>query len=149
MEWVMEDKREYNENSQCIQTHLGLMQSLIQRMAANSASCKTWCITLVSAILVLVIDKGKQNYALVAIIPTLAFYILDAYYLGMEKGFRRSYDEFVAKLHEQSLSLMDLFAVTPPANTRQLFLGSLRSFSVWLFYLTLMVMICIARIILE
>lgn len=49
----------HKENSQAIQTHLEITQSVIQRMAVNSASCKTWCITLVSAILVIVADKGK------------------------------------------------------------------------------------------
>lgn len=61
------------EYTQTVQSHLGLIQSVIQRMAGNSVSCKTWCITLVSAILVIVVDKGKSSYALITLIPTLLF----------------------------------------------------------------------------
>jgi hypothetical protein len=35
---------EFKENSQAIQAHLTIIQSIIQRMASNSSSCKTWCI---------------------------------------------------------------------------------------------------------
>jgi hypothetical protein len=51
-------------------------------MAANSASCKGWCIAITSAILVLVADKSKPDYALIALIPILLFLALDAYYLA-------------------------------------------------------------------
>jgi hypothetical protein len=59
-------------------------------MASNSASCKAWCITLVSAILVIVADKGKPQHALITIIPTVLFLVLDTYYLAIEM-FRQSY----------------------------------------------------------
>ena len=48
-----------DETSPSIQTHLGISQGVIQRMADNSTSSKAWCITIVSAILVIVADKGK------------------------------------------------------------------------------------------
>jgi len=69
----MGNENEFKENSQAVQAHLGITQSVIQRMAANSASCKTWCITLVSAILVIVADKGKPQYAFIALIPNAFF----------------------------------------------------------------------------
>src|SRR5438093_12622802 len=50
---------EYRENSQAVHAHLGIMQSVIQRMASNSSSCMSWCIALVSDVLVLVADHGK------------------------------------------------------------------------------------------
>ena len=61
----MPDNGEYGENCQAVQAHLGIVQSVIQRMSANSASCKTWCITLVSAILVVVANKDEPQYALI------------------------------------------------------------------------------------
>jgi hypothetical protein len=79
---------EFKENSQAVQAHLGISQAIIQRMAANSASCKTWCITLVSAILVIVADKCKSQYALIAIVPIILFLVLDTYYLALERMFR-------------------------------------------------------------
>ena len=81
--------------SPAVQTHLSIIQNVIQRMASNSASCKTWCVTLVSAILVVVIDKDKSAYLLLALLPIVVFLILDVYYLSMEKGFRNSYNDFI------------------------------------------------------
>ena len=79
----MADNGQFREDSPGVQAHLGISQSVIQRMASNSASCKAWCITLVSAILVIVADKGNPQYALIAIIPTALFLILDSYYLAL------------------------------------------------------------------
>jgi len=136
---------EYKENSQAVQAHLGITQSVIQRMASNSASCKAWCIALVSAILVLVADKGRPDYTLIALIPTLLFLVLDAYYLGLEKAFRDSYNEFIEKLHSKSIKSSDLYAVSPKGSLFYAFFKSLCSFSIWPFYLTLIVMIWIVK----
>lgn len=71
-----------NSESASIQIHMTVLQNVIQRMASNSSASKTWCITLVSAILVIVADKGKPEYAYIAMLPTLFFSALDAYYLA-------------------------------------------------------------------
>lgn len=141
----MASAEEYKENSQAVQAHLGITQSVIQRMAANSASCKAWCITLVSAILVIVADKGKSQYALIAIIPAFLFLILDTYYLALERMFRQSYNNFIEKLHKNEVVASDLYAVIPSGNQFKTFLKSLFSFSIWPFYLTLTGMIIIAK----
>ena len=102
----MADKNDFKENSNAVQAHLGIMQSVIQRMASNSSSCKTWCITLVSAILVIVADKGKSSYALFAVVPSLLFWALDVYYLALEKMFRQAYNSFIDKLHDSNWLLL-------------------------------------------
>lgn len=141
----MNDARtEYRENSQAVQAHLGIMQSVIQRMASNSSSCKAWCIALVSAVLVIVADKSKPEYAWIAVIPTLLFLTLDAYYLALEKAFRDSYNAFIDKLHRDRIQATDLYAVGPPGSIFRQFLRALRSFSVWPIYVTLLGMIYIA-----
>jgi hypothetical protein len=141
----MGTENEFKENSQAVQAHLGITQSVIQRMAANSASCKAWCITLVSAILVIVADKGKPQYALIAVIPNVLFLILDSYYLALEKMFRQSYNSFIEKLHNGKVVASDLYAVAPSGNLFNIFFASLLSFSIWPFYLTLLAMIWIAK----
>lgn len=135
----------YKENSQAVQAHLSITQSVIQRMAANSASCKAWCITLVSAILVIVADKGKPQFAFIAIIPTLLFLVLDTYYLALERMFRQSYNKFIKKLHRSEIIASDLYAVIPSGNQMIYFFKSLSSFSIWPFYLTLVGMIFVVR----
>ena len=133
------------EYTQTVQSHLGLIQSVIQRMAGNSVSCKTWCITLVSAILVIVVDKGKSSYALITLIPTLLFFVLDTYYLSLEKAYRDSYNLFIDKLHNNKIYTQDLFLISSPDNLWRYFSEAIRSLSVWPFYTTLFAMILIAN----
>ena len=97
----MSDEHVYPEDSPSVHTHLGLVQSVIQRMASNSASCKTWCITLVAAVLIVVAEKGNPDYALIAVIPTFLFLALDTYYLALERHFREAYNDFISKVHQK------------------------------------------------
>ena len=141
----MPKEPEFKENSQAVQSHLTILQAVIQRMATNSSSSKAWCITLVSAILVVVADKGRPQYAWLALIPTTLFFVLDAYYLGLERGFRNAYNNFIKKLHQEALRPDDLFVVVPQGGTFRLFFSSALSFSVWPFYVTLAGMIYAAK----
>lgn len=138
------DKSDFTENAQAVQTHLGILQGAIERMASNSASTKAWSITLVSAILVIVADKNQSSFAWLALIPTLLFFSLDIYYLALEKGFRKSYQNFVGKLHRGTLQEDDFFSVTPSGTFPNHLLKAAGSFSVWPFYLTLVIMIYLA-----
>jgi len=144
----MDDSRHgglLDESSPSVQAHLGILQGVIQRMAANSSQCKAWCITIVSAILVIVADKSKPDYAWIALLPTILFLSLDSYYLALEKGFRESYNRFVAKIHENGLSPDDLYSVRPSGNMNKHQFDALKSFSVWGFYGGLVLLLIIAR----
>jgi len=134
-----------DETSPSVQTHLGIMQGVIERMATNSSSSKAWCITIVSAVLVVVADKDKPNYALLAFIPAILFFLLDTYYLALEKGFRAAYEEFVRKVHTGTLTPNDLYSVKPAGNMWGHRWKALQSFSVWGFYVVIGIMIGLAR----
>lgn len=101
----MANEDKLNINSVAVQTHITAVQAIINRMASNCASCKTWCITLVSAILVIGFDKEKGNpkYFLIASIPVILFFILDAFYLSLEKILRKSHEDFVGELTETTI----------------------------------------------
>ncbi|HFQ5000079.1 TPA: hypothetical protein ACGU7P_000251 [Vibrio vulnificus] len=131
--------------SPSIQTHLAILQNVIQRMASNSSASKAWCVTLVSAVLVIVADKGKPEYAYIAMLPTFVFAALDAYYLALEKAFRNSYNDFISKLHSRTLTELDLYSVVPKGNMSRLQLDSVKSFSVWGFYISLAVLVVITK----
>ena len=133
------------EESASVQAHLQILQGVIQRMAINSASCKAWCITLVSAILVLIADKEKPELAWLAFLPTVLFLALDAYYLALEKAFRNSYNGFVIKLHSGRLEIDDLYSVVPRGNISTHQVEALKSFSVWGFYGALALLIVLAK----
>ncbi len=135
----------FKPDSSTIQTHLGIIQVALQRMSANSSSSKAWCITVVSAVLVLIADKGNPQYSWIALVPTVLFFALDAYYLGLERGFRLSYDEFLAKLAARSVQPMDLYWAKPQGNRLIQTLQAIGSFSIWPFYATLLGMILAAR----
>ncbi len=114
-------------------------------MAGNSTSCKAWCITIVSAILVLIADKGKPELAWLALLPSVLFLALDAYYLALEKAFRTSYNAFVKKLHSGLVHVEDVYSVFPKGNMSRHQVEALRSFSVWGFYGALMILVILAK----
>ena len=138
---MAENTTPFTEDSSAVQAHLSIMQGVIQRMAESSRSCKTWCITIASAVLILVTRIEKPDYALVALIPTVLFLFLDTYYLALERSFRASYTTFVQKLHKGELTLSDLYIVAPTGSIPGRFVSSLSSFAIWPFYLTLVLMI--------
>lgn len=136
-----------DESSPSVQAHLGIVQAIVQRMAGNSASCKTWCVTIVSAVLVIVADKSNPMLALVALFPTMLFAALDIYYLALEKAFRNSYNVFVHKLHRERIQPEDLFSVSPVGNEWRLRAEAAKSFSVWGFYIPLLILAGITYVI--
>lgn len=136
-----------NFESPSVQSYLTILQSVIARMASNSASCKTWCVTLVSAILVVVADKAKPNYVWIAAIPVLLFFALDAYYLGLERLFRDRYNGFIKKLHDATATVNDVFIVTPSSSACEMWrsvVASGLSISVGPFYAVLLLTIAAA-----
>ncbi len=134
-----------NETSPSVQAHLGIIQDVIQRMASNSSQCKAWCITLVSAILVIIADEGKPSYAWIALLPSILFLCLDAYYLSLENAFRASYEDFVKKIHSNTLEVKDLYNLVPKGSMNMHQLKAIKSFSVWGFYLGLIALVAITR----
>lgn len=130
----MPDSQALDEQSPAVRTHLEMMQAVIERMATNSRSCKVWCVTLVAAVLVLVARTGEAQHALIALVPTALFLVLDAYYLALERAFVASYNRFVALLHDGALVLGDLFAISPSGSIPLMALRAVLSFSIWPFY---------------
>lgn len=72
--------------------HLEMIQGVITRMASNSFALKGWAVTLVAGIFALANKDANGAYFLVAYIPIIVFWGLDAYYLLQEKLFRALYD---------------------------------------------------------
>lgn len=66
---------------------IDIIQSVISRMASNSFLIKGWTVTLVVGSLVL---KNENSYV-IALIPIVVFWILDAFFLRQERLFRKLY----------------------------------------------------------
>ena len=73
--------------------HLELIQGVITRMAQNSFSLKGWAVTLVSALFALGAAGTERAFIYLAYLPSLAFWVLDAYFLRQERLFRELYDK--------------------------------------------------------
>ncbi len=69
--------------------HIALLQGIINRLAGTSASCKTWCLTLVAAVLSLAATAHVPALAPLVLVPTVIFGFLDAMYLAEEKAYSR------------------------------------------------------------
>lgn len=74
--------------------HLEMLQQVITRMANNSFLIKGWSITLISALLAFATKDKIQVMAWIALLPWLAFWILDGFFLHQEKLFRRLFDHY-------------------------------------------------------
>jgi len=66
-----------------------IIQDIIKRMASNSFMIKGWTVTLVVVTLLL---RGSKHQVLIAFIPILVFWFLDAYFLWQERLYRRLYN---------------------------------------------------------
>ncbi len=141
----MSENQGVDAQQQAVHKHLEIMQDVIGRMAENSRSCKVWCVTLVAATLVLIARTGEANHALIALAPAVLFYVLDAYYLMLEKRFRTSYDDFVDKAHARPIACSDLHKVTGVGSRVRIMLWTMfMSFSVLPFYMAVVVTVLLA-----
>jgi len=95
--------------------HLEFIQAVITRMNANSFQIKAWMVAIVSAILALYASTKNHDFVLVAILPVLIFWFLDAYYLTQERKFRGLYND-VAGITEHPQEIK-LFAMRPDLYT--------------------------------
>lgn len=132
-------------DSPAVMKHIDMYQGIINRMAANSAECKKWALGLVSAILVLVAEKGLIDAASLVIVPVILFWFLDAYYLALEKQFRGAYSQFLDALHQGNLPLSELYRVRATGALPTTFWDALLSWAVWPFYLGMLALVALAK----
>lgn len=77
------------ERAKILAEELKILQGVINRMAQNSLECKKWTLALAVGVLSLKIEAISHLYGLCVLGVLLAcFYLLDAYYLMLERLFR-------------------------------------------------------------
>jgi len=84
---------------------IGLIEKIISRLASNSFMLKGWTVTLVVATLLL---KGTKYQVLIAAIPLLMFWGLDAYFLRKERMYRELYKWVIANRLKSDEYLLDM-----------------------------------------
>jgi hypothetical protein len=77
--------------------HLEFIQTIIARLASNSFQMKGWNVALATAAVGLAAAKdSRPTLAVLAVVPSLAFWFLDAYYLGLERLYRDLYKKAIS-----------------------------------------------------
>ncbi len=94
--------------------HLELIQGIIKRQTVNSFFLKGWSVILVSALFALAASGADSNksFVLLAYFPSIAFWVLDGFYLREERRFRKLYDYVRLKDSSQ----IDFSMHTTPVN---------------------------------
>ncbi|CAB5502998.1 hypothetical protein [Bathymodiolus thermophilus thioautotrophic gill symbiont] len=75
--------------------YLGMIQSVISRMAGNSFLLKGWSVTLISALFALAAKDSNQFFVYLTYFPCIAFWSLDGYFLWQERMYRKLYQEVI------------------------------------------------------
>lgn len=136
-----------------VRSYLTILQGVINRTAANSASCKAWCVTIVSAMVVLTVDKNKPQALLIALLPVSLFLLLDVYYLSLEQDFRDLYNAFIVKVKTAGNTAETDVYCLKPANSgftyrTKALLSKILSFAILPFYGSLTAALLIGRFLL-
>jgi len=126
--------------------YISLLQENINRMAANSANCKTWLVTLVTAIIALQLTSNELRSVLwIALGLIVLFYILDSYYLGIERKFINIEKNYVkaVKYNEQDELKKNLYSFNIKAvkDKYATTCSALLSPSTWPFYSVLFLIV--------
>lgn len=122
--------------------HLEFIQSVIARLARNSFFIKGWSVTLIAAILALTGRNANAFLMLVALLPALAFWGLDAFYVGQERNFRELHKDVVKGRAGD-------FLMDPSSYETKVkgWISSVWSRSVWPFHLPLVATVVIVTIV--
>lgn len=80
--------------SDALCSYLEMVQGVITRMGQNSFNAKTWSVTLMGAVLAFA-DTASSFGVWLAIVPAMAFWLLDVFYLRQERLYRALYNAAV------------------------------------------------------
>lgn len=100
--------------------HLEFIQGVINRQAQNSFTVKGWSLTISAAIFTFLLSQDAPHQIhpvtyFITLLPTVAFWLLDAYYLHQERLFRNLYNQVrldftKADTEKPGVSLFDMNA---------------------------------------
>ncbi|MGW4499901.1 hypothetical protein ACWENR_14980 [Micromonospora sp. NPDC004336] len=79
------------------EAYLQMIQSVITRLATQSTAVKTWCVTVTAALLGFGAKAETAIVVFIAFYVIVAFAVLDAYYLCLERAYRILYRDAVSQ----------------------------------------------------
>ena len=105
--------------------HLGLIQGVVDRLAGNSMTMKGMSLTIASGLIAFAVSTKQPTLTLVALLPVVGFWVLDAYYLWQETIFRHLYNEVCADTIKNPAVVSD-FRMQCRTTTGQTWLGAMK-----------------------
>lgn len=131
--------------SPAVTAHMNQLQGIINRLANNGVSCKTWCLTLVSALVSLAGALRTPGIITFALVPVVIFGFMDAMYLAQERAYRELYGRVVNSIRDGSYALDCVYETDAPLRPRQVF-SALASWAIYPVYLGLIAAYLVARL---
>lgn len=116
--------------------HLEMIEAIIDRMGKNCFQLKSWSMTLVALVGALNAQGSNKKFMLLAFVPILGFWLLDAFYLQKERRYAQLYKNVASKDENEIDFNLDATLATGTTNEmkRLCFCSCLFSPSVVWFY---------------
>lgn len=95
------------DDSQRTVEHLKLVQGVVTRMAGNSSQMKTWAVSLVTAAFIFsgLSDDPHWLIAVGGCVPVVAFWMMDARYLHLERCYIKLYNAVATDASDKHFDL--------------------------------------------
>lgn len=128
--------------SEDVRQHLSFIQGVITRMNSNSFSMKGWMVAIVSALCAVYASNSQADtayvYFIAAIVADILFFFLDAYYLKMEKEYRKLYSKVLEHPEETDYNMII------SDDLKFCLWKAIKSPSVWVLYSVVFALLCTA-----
>ena len=99
------------------QAHLEMIQGVVNRLSYNSFLLKGWSVVLISAMFALAASDSNVLFIYLAYFPSIAFWILDGYFLWQERMFRALFDHVRIKNEDEIDFSMDVSSIEENVET--------------------------------
>ena len=131
------DNTKASFSSSEVQGFISQLDSIINRMANNSANAKNWLMTLLAAAIAIQWSQNNLDKILWLLVPTVLFMLTDMYYLGMERRFKNIQKDFIKAVREGKDINDTIYNIPKTSKCEQICnsIGSFDSLSIWPFYL--------------
>ncbi len=129
-----------NKENPAVCTYLEFLQNAINRMSTNSGAIKALFVVVYTIfITILIAIKEFDKYWWLGLIISIIGMLMDAYYLALEKMYRKKYNNVVNDLNNGKLDEKQIYNMNPK-NTElkyeviAVMIESIKSFSIIPFY---------------
>lgn len=129
-----------NKENPAVCTYLEFLQNAINRMSTNSGAIKALIVVVYTIfITILIAIKEFDKYWWLGLIISIISMLMDAYYLALEKMYRKKYNNVVNDLNNGKLDEKQIYNMNPKNTELEheviaVMIESIKSFSILPFY---------------